>query len=84
MTQEEINDQEWHKAENWTSGSKFLCVYFSHADSRSVVSKRNPAHGWTLNLAKKKGVAGLLACILGPLTLVILIFGLVLMLTLKL
>ena len=81
MTQEEINGQEWHKEENWTSDSKIFCVYFSHADSRSVVPKRNPAHGWTLNLATKKGVAVLLACILGPVTLVILIFGLVLTLT---
>ncbi len=83
MTQVEINDQEWQKSENWTSDSTFLCIYFSHADTRSVVPKRNPAHGWTLNLAKKRGVAALLACILGPLTLVILIFGLVFALTLK-
>ena len=83
MTQEEINDLEWEKHENWTSASTMLCIYFSHADSRWVVPKRNPAHGWTLNLATKKGVAGLLVCILGPLVLTILIFGLVLLLTLK-
>lgn len=81
MTQDEINNQEWHKEENWTSGSQLLCVYFSHADSRVVVPKRNPGHGWTLNLAKKKGVAGLLACILVPLVTVIIIFGLVIVLS---
>jgi len=76
VTQNEINDQEWHKEENWISDSKFLCVYFSHKDSRSVVPKRNPAHGWTLNLAARKGGIGLLICILGPITIVILIFAL--------
>ena len=79
MTQEEINDREWNKHENWTSDSTLLSVYFSHADSRWLVPKRNPAHGWTLNLATPKGVAGLLACILGPLTLVVTIFGIVLL-----
>ena len=66
MTQDEINRREWQKPENWTAGSRWLCVYFSHSDSRVLVPKRNPAHGWTLNLAKPGGVAGLLACILVP------------------
>ena len=81
MTQDEINDLEWHKEENWTADSQRLCVYFSHADGRVIVPKRNPAHGWTLNLAKKNGVAGLVACILTPLTLVIVCFSLVVVLS---
>jgi hypothetical protein len=74
MNQDEINRSEWQKPENWTSGSKWLCVYFSHADSRITVPKRIPSHGWTLNLAKPRGVAWLLVCILGPLVLTILIY----------
>jgi uncharacterized membrane protein len=81
MTQDEINHLEWQKSENWTSGSKWLCVYFSHRDSRTIVPKRVPKHGWTLNLAKPRGVAGLLACILGPLLLTILIGAMIVMLT---
>ncbi len=44
MTQDEINQSEWEKPENWTAGSKWLRVYFSQADSRTVVPKLNPAH----------------------------------------
>ena len=80
MTQDEINQLEWGKPENWTSGSKWLCVYFSHADSRTTVPKRIPSHGWTLNLAKPSGVAWLLVCILGPVVLTILISVLVILL----
>lgn len=72
MTQDEINESEWHKPENWTSGSKIFCVYFSHADSRTFVPKRNPKHGWTLNLAQQSGVKWLIGCILGPILFVIL------------
>ena len=79
MTQDQINEMEWNKPENRTSGSKRLCVYFSHADSRTVVPKRIPSHGWTLNLAKPRGVAGLIACILGPLILTILIMTAIIM-----
>ncbi len=65
MTQDDINQSEWEKSENWTAGSKWLRVYFSHADSRTVVPKFNPAHGWTLNFAKPGAVACLIASILG-------------------
>ena len=65
MTQDEINQSEWEKPENWTSGSKWLRVYFSQADSRTVVPKLNPAHGWTLNFAKPGAIARLIASILG-------------------
>ena len=71
MTQDEINQSEWEKPENWTSGSKWLRVYFSHADSRTIVPKQIPSHGWTLNLAKSSGVAWLIVCILGPVLLTI-------------
>ncbi len=65
MTQDEINQSEWEKPENWTAGSKWLRVYFSHADSRTVVPKFNLAHGWTLNFAKPGAVACLIASLLG-------------------
>ncbi len=73
MNQEEKNQAEWKKPENWTAGSNLLCVYFSHADSRTLVPKRNPSHGWSLNLAKRKGVAWLVACIVGPVTITLVI-----------
>ena len=73
MTQDEINQSEWERPENWTSGSKRLRVYFSHADSRTIVPKQIPWQGWTFNLAKSRGVAWLMVCILGPVVLTILI-----------
>ncbi len=58
MTQDEINKAEWENPDNWTLGSKWLCVYFSHKDSRTWVPKRIPWMGSTLNLGKPAGVAG--------------------------
>ena len=72
MTQDEINRLEWQNPQNWTSGSKSLGVYFSHADSRIIVPKRIRSQGWTLNLAKPAGVAWLIFCIFAPLVLTIL------------
>ncbi|NOQ37220.1 MAG: hypothetical protein GQ569_15225 [Methylococcaceae bacterium] len=66
MSQQETNQAEWQKDENWTDGGKLLTVYFSHADSRVWVPKRISAMGWTLNLAKKKGVAWFLGLLLLP------------------
>jgi len=60
--QNQTNQLEWKNDENWTPG--WPGVYFSQKDSRTVVPKRNPAHGWTLNMAKPKGVAWLLASLL--------------------
>ncbi len=65
ITQDEANRAEWEKAENWTSGPKWLSAYFSHADSRVWVPKRIPSMGWTLNLAKPGGVAWLIGFIAG-------------------
>lgn len=83
MTQDETNKAEWEKPENWTAGSKWLCVYFSHADSRTFVPKRIPSMGWTLNLAKRKGVAWLVACIVVPVMITLLITTTVLSRALK-
>lgn len=65
ITRNEADRAEWEKAENWTSGSKWLSVYFSHGDSRTWVPKRIPAHGWTLNLAKPGAVAWLIGFLVG-------------------
>lgn len=65
MDQNEINQAEWENPDNWTDGSKWLCVYFSHKDSRIWVPKRSPWMGSTINLAKPKGVAWLIGFILG-------------------
>jgi uncharacterized membrane protein len=50
MDQDEVNEAEWAKAENWHGG--FLGIYSSQLDSRTVVPKRIPVMGWTLNMAK--------------------------------
>ena len=65
MNQNEINRAEWENPENWTAGSKWLSVYFSHRDSRTWVPKRPPWMGATINLAKPGGVAWLIGFILG-------------------
>ena len=39
MTQQKINNSEWEKVENWTSG-KWGVIYFSHADTRTRVPKK--------------------------------------------
>ena len=72
MNQWEINQTEWENPANWTAGSKWLCVYFSHKDSRTWVPKRIPWMGTTTNLAKPSGVAWLIGFILGvPLIMVV-------------
>lgn len=74
MDQNEINQAEWLNPANWTTGSKLLCVYFSHKDSRTWVPKRIPWMGSTINLAKPGGVAWLTSFILGmPLFIVVVI-----------
>lgn len=60
MNQEEINKAEWQNPDNWTLGSRLLCVYFSHKDSRTWVPKRIPWMGYTLNLGKPSGVVWLI------------------------
>jgi uncharacterized membrane protein len=65
MTGNEADRAEWEKAANWTSGPKWLSVYFSHDDSRTWVPKRIPSMGWTLNLAKPGAVAWLIGFLVG-------------------
>ncbi len=57
MNQHEINKEEWENPDNWSDGSKLMCVYLSHKDSRTWVPKRIPSMGSTMNLAKQAGVA---------------------------
>ncbi len=49
ITQEVINQTEWENPDNWTT------IYFSKKDSRSMVPKRNPKHGVTINFGNKYG-----------------------------
>lgn len=65
MNQDEINKAEWENPANWTKGSKLLCVYFSHKDTRTWVPKRIPWMGSTLNLGKTSGVAWLTGFLAG-------------------
>lgn len=53
MTQDELNEQEWHNTENWRWG----LFYHSEKDSRLWVPKRSllarRRHGGTPNFAKE-------------------------------
>ncbi len=73
MNQDEINKAEWENPDNWTSGSKWLRVYFSRKDSRTWVPKQNQRMGSTLNLGKSTGVAWLVGFLLGIPALILLI-----------
>lgn len=47
--QHETNQVEWENPDHWTT------IYFSKNDSRSMVPKRNPKHGWTINFGHPRG-----------------------------
>ena len=49
ITQNEINQAEWENPDNWSS------IYFSKKDSRTLVPKRNPKLGWTINFGSSSG-----------------------------
>lgn len=63
MTQDEINKQEWERRANWTSR---WGMYRSESDPRLWVPKRNPAMGWTLNMAHQKARLTLVAMVIVP------------------
>ena len=69
-----LNSIEWENPSNWTSGSKWFSVYFSHGDSRTWVPKRNPKLGWTLNLAKPERVIWLFGIFLRIILLIMAVF----------
>ena len=64
MEQKEINRTEWSNPDNW-GGPRWISVYFSKRDSRTWVPKQIPWMGWTLNLAKTRGVLLFLLIIIG-------------------
>jgi uncharacterized membrane protein len=62
--QSDIDRAEWANPANWSDSA--IGFYFSKKDSRILVPKRNPALGWTLNLAHGAGAAWLLVSMLAP------------------
>jgi uncharacterized membrane protein len=72
MDQDEINRAEWENADNW-SGPKWMSVYFSKRDSRTLVPKQIRAMGGTLNLGKKAGVFCLIAFVVSLLLLIVML-----------
>lgn len=54
LSQSERDDAEWQNATNWHGG--WLGIYYSRADSRSFVPKRNPIMGFTINFARPGGI----------------------------
>lgn len=72
MDQNRINQAEWENPANW-SGPRWAAVYFSKRDTRTVVPKRIPRMGWTMNLGHSAGVFWLMGALVGIPLLVILI-----------
>ena len=64
--------------DNW-SGPKWLSVYFSKRDSRTLVPKQIRAMGGTLNLGKTAGVFCLIGVVVGLLLLIVMLGILALM-----
>ncbi len=54
--------QEWSDPKNWSHG--LAGIYFAKGDPRLWVAKRNPAMGWTLNMAHPKAGLWLFGIIL--------------------
>jgi len=71
MNQNETNQAEWRKPTNW-SGPKWAAVYFSKQDTRTLVPKKLPWMGWTVNLGQTAGVFWLMGTLVGLPLLVIL------------
>ncbi|HEX6616526.1 MAG TPA: DUF5808 domain-containing protein [Gemmatimonadales bacterium] len=63
------NTREWARPENWRGGP--LGLYSSELDTRVWVPKRNPAMGWTVNLAHWQGRLVLAALLALPLALLL-------------
>ena len=70
MSQGKINQAQWEHADNW-SGPKWLCMYFSKKDSRTIVPKKIKAMGWTINFGSPSGVYWFVGSIILPLLLAI-------------
>lgn len=64
MTQDEVNEAEWHNPENWSDN--IVGVYFSKRDSRVWVPKRRPGLGWTLNLGNPRAAWWLVGLLVIP------------------
>ena len=71
MDQQQVNNAEWEDERNW-SGPVWLGVYFSKRDARTLVPKRIPSLGWTINVGRPGGVYLLVGTIVGIPLLVIL------------
>jgi uncharacterized membrane protein len=67
-TQEEINEREWHKADNWGR----FGIYRSRLDTRALVPKRRPWMGMTINFAHAQAWLYLLGLSIVPLGFVLL------------
>ena len=76
MEQEKTSRKERVTTLNWNS-EKCGGVYFSRADSSTLVPKRIAKMGWTLNFVKPAGVAKLIGFLVGIplLTLAIVFFA---------
>ena len=56
-TQDAVNEAEWARPENWYGG--LLGIYASQRDARIVVPKRRRWMGWTINVGRPAGMAGI-------------------------
>ncbi|MGH7602434.1 MAG: DUF5808 domain-containing protein [Gemmatimonadaceae bacterium] len=53
MAEDSVNDSEWENPANWFGG----WFYHSQLDTRTLVPKRVPGFGVTINLARPGGLA---------------------------
>jgi hypothetical protein len=72
MTQDQINQAEWHNPENW-AGPDWRALYFSKKDSRIWVPKKKPWMGWTFNFGNPSAGLWLSGTIMGVILLIIVV-----------
>ena len=53
MAEGNLNDSEWENPANWFAG----LFYHSHLDTRTLVPKRDPGFGVTINFSRPGGLA---------------------------
>ena len=56
-TRDAMNEAEWARPENWHGG--LLGIYASARDTRLIVPKRRRWMGWTVNVGRPAGMAGM-------------------------
>ena len=59
MDHKQVDQAEWKNPANWSVG-----FYFSKKDRRTLVPKRLPWLGWTLNIGQRAGALSMLGVLI--------------------